>query len=329
MSVTYDGAEYFYLKNAQGDVTGLVNSSGTQMVAYTYDAWGNPLTTTGTMADTLGKLNPFRYRGYVYDTETGLYYLGSRYYNPETGRFINADNQLSTGSDLTGMNLFAYCGNNPVNRIDPTGEAWWHWAIGAVVVAACAVATVVTCGGFAAAATAVCMVGSGVAAATTASTVAAGAFIGSATVYGMAVLSAASTSSSVQEFNAQGNWGTVAATAFGGLTGGYDGYTMSKARTPTSTPTGRGTQNPKVKAAVQKGQAMHKQMDYGPGVLKEQTIAPGCRVDGIDFNNRIIYELKPNNPQAIARGMNQLNRYTSAASQQFGGTWTGVLKLYD
>ncbi len=74
---------------------------------------------------------------------------------------------------------------------------------------------------------------------------------------------------------------------------------------------------------------MHKQMDYGPGVLKEQTIAPGCRVDGIDFNNRIIYELKPNNPQAIARGMNQLNRYTSAASQQFGGTWTDVLKLYD
>lgn len=225
--------------------------------------------------------------------------------------------------------MFAYCGNNPVNRIDPTGESWWHWVLGAAVVAVAAVATVVTCGGFAAAATAVCMVGSGVAAATTASTVAAGAFIGSATVYGMAVLSAASTSNSVQEFNDQGNWGTVAATAFGGLTGGYDGYTMSKAQTPTSTPTGRGTQNPKVKAVVQKGQAMHKQMDYGPGVLKEQTIAPGCRFDGIDFKNRIIYELKPNNPQAIARGMNQLNRYTSAASQQFGGTWTGVLKLYD
>ena len=69
MSVTYNGAEYFYLKNAQGDVTGLVNSSGTQVVAYTYDAWGNPLTTTGTMADTLGKLNPFRYRGYVYDIQ--------------------------------------------------------------------------------------------------------------------------------------------------------------------------------------------------------------------------------------------------------------------
>ena len=62
MSVTYNGAEYFYLKNAQGDVTGLVNSRGTQVVAYTYDAWGNILTTTGTMAGTLGKLNPFHYK---------------------------------------------------------------------------------------------------------------------------------------------------------------------------------------------------------------------------------------------------------------------------
>ena len=318
---------YAYETNVQGDVTGIRTTDGTQVVSYTYDAWGR-CTISGSQP-ALGALNPLRYRSYYYDAETELYYLNSRYYDPDTGRFLNADNQLSMGSDLTGLNLFAYCGNNPVNRIDPTGEAWWHWAIGAAVVAACAVATVVTCGGFAAAATAVCMVGSGVAAATTASTVAAGAFIGAATVYGMAVLSAASTSGSVQEFNDQGNWGTVAATAFGGLTGGYDGYTMSKAQTPTSTPTGRGTQNPKVKAAVQKGQAMHKQMDYGPGVLKEQTIAPGCRVDGIDFNNRIIYELKPNNPQTIARGMNQLNRYTSAASQQFGGTWTGVLKLYD
>lgn len=80
-----NGRSYFYLKNAQGDVTGLVNTTGTQVVAYTYDAWGNPISTTGSMATTLGEDNPFRYRSYVYDTETGLYYLGSRYYNPETG----------------------------------------------------------------------------------------------------------------------------------------------------------------------------------------------------------------------------------------------------
>ena len=75
------------------------------------------------MTGPLAELNPLRYRGYVYDQETGLYYVSSRYYDPEIGRWINADNQLSTGSDLTGLNLFAYRGNNPVNRIDPTGEA--------------------------------------------------------------------------------------------------------------------------------------------------------------------------------------------------------------
>ena len=327
------GTKYYYVCNAQGDVLQLRDHTNAPVANYYYDAWGKLLGITDangnaiTAFNSVAVLNPIRYRGYFYDTETGFYYLNSRYYDPEIGRFINADNQLIIGSDMTSMNLFAYCGNNPVNRIDPTGEAWWHWALGAVVVVTCAVATVVTAGGFAAAAGAVAAVGSGVAAATTASTVAAGAFIGSATVYGMAVVSAASTSSTPQEFADQGNWGTVAATAGGAVWGGASGYAMSKAQTPTTT--GRGTQNPKVKAAVQKGQAMHKQMDYGPGVLKEKTIAPGCRVDGIDFNNRIIYELKPNNPQAIARGISQLNRYTKAASQQYGGEWMGVLKLYD
>lgn len=117
--------------------------------------------------------------------------------------------------------MFTYCGNNPVNRIDPTGEAWWHWALGAVVVVACAAATVVTCGGsLAAAATAVGMVASGGAAFSTASTVAAGAFIGSSTVYGMTALSAASDSRSAKEFNDKGNWETVATTAGGAIVGG-------------------------------------------------------------------------------------------------------------
>ena len=255
-----------------------------------------------------------------------MYYLQSRYYNPQVGRFISADDQLST-DDIIGMNLFTYCGNNPVNRLDSSGEAWYHWAIGAGIVAACAAAVVITAGGAAPAIAAVASVVNGFAAATTASTIAAGAFVGSSMVLGTAALFAVGTSSSVKEFNDQGNWGTVAATAVGTVLGGYGGYTTSKGQMKTTT--GRGMQNPKVRAAAQRGQLKHKLMDYGPGVDKEVTIAPGCRVDGIDFNNRIIYELKPNNPQAIARGMSQLDRYTAAASQQYGGTWTGVLKLYD
>ena len=132
LSVNYNGTEYFYVKNAQGDVTGLVNASGTRVVSYTYDAWGNLLTTTGSLATTLGEQNPLRYRGYVYDTETGLYYLQSRYYNPTWGRFINADGYLSAGGEFASNNMFAYCENNPVVRKDNEGE-FWNFVIGAAV----------------------------------------------------------------------------------------------------------------------------------------------------------------------------------------------------
>ena len=114
--------EYFYVKNAQGDVTGLVSASGTRVVTYTYDAWGNLLATTGSLAATLGEQNPLRYRGYVYDTETGLYYLQSRYYNPGWGRFINVDSLIDNRGVHT-QNVFAYCGNNPVNHVDSDGHS--------------------------------------------------------------------------------------------------------------------------------------------------------------------------------------------------------------
>lgn len=124
MAVVYGSNTYYYMLNQQGDVIGLVNSSGTQVVAYTYDAWGRPLTTTGSMASTLGQYNPLRYRGYVYDRETGLYYVSSRYYGPEIGRWINADDTAYLGADgtLLSYNLFAYCKNNPVMAYDPTGH---------------------------------------------------------------------------------------------------------------------------------------------------------------------------------------------------------------
>ncbi len=108
----------------------ILNSSGTSVVTYTYDAWGRLLTTSGSMASTLGVHNPLRYRGYVYDTESGLYYLQSRYYNPELGRFINADALASTGQGILGNNMFAYCNNNPIIAADPKGE-WLNVVIGA------------------------------------------------------------------------------------------------------------------------------------------------------------------------------------------------------
>ena len=124
MYIDYNGTDYYFVLNLQGDVVALLNASGTKVVEYTYDAWGNILTTTGALASTLGQQNALRYRGYVFDQETGLYYLQSRYYNPKIGRFINADAFPSTGQGLTGNNMFAYCGNNPVCRQDGFGTFW-------------------------------------------------------------------------------------------------------------------------------------------------------------------------------------------------------------
>ena len=137
---------YYYEFNVQGDIIGIIDSTGSKVVEYTYNEWGKLLSITGTMTDTIGQKNPLRYRGYYYDAETGLYYLNSRYYDPEIGRFINADNQISgVGSDIRGYNLFAYCFNNPVNMNDSTGN-WPRWitavvTVTAVVVGVAALAT--------------------------------------------------------------------------------------------------------------------------------------------------------------------------------------------
>ena len=123
MSVKYNGTYYYYLYNGQGDVVKLIDGDGVTQVEYTYDTWG-ACSVTGSLANTLGAKNPFRYRGYVYDTETRLYYLESRYYDPETGRFISADVYLSTNQGVLGNNAFLYCGNNPANCKDEEGEFW-------------------------------------------------------------------------------------------------------------------------------------------------------------------------------------------------------------
>ena len=122
LAMKYNNTLYYYVLNAQGDVVRIVDSSRNTVASYTYDPWGKIISSSGTLAD----INPLRYRGYYYDAETGFYYLQSRYYDPEIGRFINADSYAST--DATGLlstNMFAYCENNPVMRVDPTGELFW------------------------------------------------------------------------------------------------------------------------------------------------------------------------------------------------------------
>ena len=118
---TYNGANYFYLLNLQGDVIGIYDSNGDVVVKYAYDAWGQLMSITGTLADTIGVKNPLRYRGYYYDTETKLYYLQSRYYDPETCHFISMDSYFVAGDYINGMNMYAYCVNNPVNMVDCSG----------------------------------------------------------------------------------------------------------------------------------------------------------------------------------------------------------------
>ena len=134
-----DGAEYYYVRDYSGDVTGLINSRGELIGSYLYDPWGVLLetylntfeeeTADWTDADRAEymrvlNLNPIRYKSYYYDAETGFYYLQSRYYDPITTRFINADGYVSTGQDISGYNMFVYCGNNPINRSDASGMLW-------------------------------------------------------------------------------------------------------------------------------------------------------------------------------------------------------------
>ena len=117
----YNNAYYYFQKNLQGDVVRILNNYGDVVTEYTYDAWGKVLTTTGTLASTIGQYNPFRYRGYYYDTETGFYYLQSRYYDPTVARFLNADGIVGANGGIVGNNMNVYCSNNPVSFVDEDG----------------------------------------------------------------------------------------------------------------------------------------------------------------------------------------------------------------
>ena len=121
---------YVYLKNLQGDIIGILDNNKSQIVSYTYDSWGKVISVKDedgkeiTDPNHIGKINPYRYRSYRYDEETGLYYLNSRYYNPEWGRFLNGDNYGGQVGKILTHNIYAYCGNNPINRSDSSGLFW-------------------------------------------------------------------------------------------------------------------------------------------------------------------------------------------------------------
>jgi len=139
---TLNGTQYYYRKNAQGDILS-IHSGGGLYATYTYDAWGN-CTVTDNSGTGIGDVNPFRYRGYYFDSETGLYYLMTRYYDPEIGRFISADALAYLAPEtINGLNLYAYCYNNPVMGYDPDGTWSWSAIFKVAVVATIVVAAIV------------------------------------------------------------------------------------------------------------------------------------------------------------------------------------------
>ena len=121
--MNYNGTRYFYERNLQGDVIGILDNTGTKVVSYSYDSWGKQIASwvLNSSYDGLAEDNPYRYRGYRFDNETGMYYLNARYYVPEWGRFFSPDVLVNTTGDINGFNVYAYAGNNPVTFSDDGG----------------------------------------------------------------------------------------------------------------------------------------------------------------------------------------------------------------
>ena len=288
--VIFNGIAYAYLYDLQGDVIGLVDNNGTQMVSYTYDAWGKMLSKTGTLASTLGTIQPFRYRGYALDEETELYYNQSRFYNPSIARFITADTTgVLTASlkSLTEKNLFAYCDNNPVMRKDIDGAFWdTFFDIVSLAVSVCEVIANPTdpwaWAGLAGDVVDLVPFVTGVGEVTHA-------------------VKAANKAGDVLTIQKAADFTDDAADIIKGLDRS-SGFT---------------------KSTRSAGTQIHKGYKVGmPG--KEYDKIKGIRIDYLDMDNKVIYELKPFNPRSVKQGVRQLEKY----NQKLDGGYKMVLEVY-
>ena len=158
-AVKYGNETYYYQKDPLGNISKILDKTGVVVVQYKYDAWGKCQTIiVDPNASTIAELNPFRYRGYYFDAETGFYFLKTRYYDPEIGRFMTIDDlSYLDPKSINGLNLYAYCGNNPVVHVDYEGNAWyefwkWDWAsigkiaVGVTIIAGLVVGSIFTGG---------------------------------------------------------------------------------------------------------------------------------------------------------------------------------------
>ncbi|MDY0138697.1 MAG: RHS repeat-associated core domain-containing protein, partial [Candidatus Izemoplasmatales bacterium] len=129
ISVLNDGEEYYYIRDLQGNITRVVDKDGEIVVEYVYDSWGSIINWEDISTNDIANINPYTYRGYRLDYETGYYYLQSRYYNPSIGRFISSDGILGEVGNIKSNNMYAYCANNPVMFTDSTGMSPKTWMI--------------------------------------------------------------------------------------------------------------------------------------------------------------------------------------------------------
>ena len=298
VAVNYNGNYYYYLRNAQSDIVKLIDKTGATVVEYRYDSWGKLLSTSGSLASTLGKNNPFRYRGYVYDEETGFYYLQSRYYNPEVGRFISSDVLLSTGQGVLGHNAYAYCGNNPASRIDTEGDLWD--TLFDVVSLCLSVADVIAApadpwawAGLAGDVIDLIPFVTGVGEATKA--------VGATVKVINRVDDAVDTIKIVKAVD-------------------FTDDALDTIKTLDKV-------NGATKSSLSAGRRIHRGYKAGDDILygiSKEVTRNRARADFVDEANKIIYELKPNNPRGLRQGIKQLQRYRV----EFGKEYGLVLELY-